>query len=174
MTTLWKASCFEPRATQVAAARTQMAWGQSFQLTPHVGRHTVYQFTVASAAPCLRPLIQQALRENPDYLLDRWWLNVNSPAQSTAPHHHDQGLLSAVIYLQAEPNQGAIEFLVDDTWLAYTPRTGDIIYFPGHVEHRVTENHTDTERIALAVNLALPQQHQQLRHTRVQAFTHCP
>ena len=86
-------------------------------------------------------------------------------------------MLSAVYYIQNEPNAGQIMFkrshlhynLFHDTvrvdfkdevqnqynldLFAVEPVSGDLVIFPSHVEHMVTHNETNTERYSLAFNL---------------------
>ena len=92
-------------------------------------------------------------------------------------HWHSNAMLSGVYYIQNEKDAGEIYFkkahgyhnLFPDVinvdfkteianqynleTFALQPTAGDLIIFPSHVEHMVTQNITHSERFSLAFNL---------------------
>ncbi len=83
-------------------------------------------------------------------------------------HIHPYGWLSGVIYLKVVPDldnaEGAIEFSLNgpdysnnnSPKLTYSPKSGDIIFFPSSLHHRTIPFSTDTDRIVIAFDL-MPQ-----------------
>lgn len=105
------------------------------------------------------------------------WINRHKQGENNTLHWHSNAMLSAVYYIQNEPGAGDILFrrshnyynLFHDTvrvefkqdsmnqynmdTIAHKPKSGDLIIFPSHCEHMVTQNETTSERYSLAFNL---------------------
>lgn len=100
------------------------------------------------------------------------WANINPKYAFNAAHHHPLATMSGVYYPRALPNQGNIVFERGDlehvylgrntpeVYTQYTaismshaPNTGDLIFFPGYLKHRVEPNKIETPRISIAFNL---------------------
>ena len=82
--------------------------------------------------------------------IDSWWMNVNTPGEYTGWHAHVRWPKVAVLYV-AIPG-GAIEFRQGAAYWTETPRPGDLLVFPGELEHRVKPNTSDQVRISVAFN----------------------
>ena len=120
--------------------------------------------------------VKEELKVNDDvtFELQNSWINKHSKDESNSLHRHSNAMLSGVYYIQNEPGAGDIVFqkshlytnLFHDTVrVSYsepaqyntgefyiTPRSGDIVMFPSHLEHQVTPNLTTTPRYSLAFN----------------------
>lgn len=88
-------------------------------------------------------------------------------------HRHSNSLFSGVVYLQVDENSGNIVFssasnnvlpyqiapgieeynIYNSTTWSITPRNNDIIIFPSHLAHHVTNNRSNNERYVLAFNV---------------------
>ena len=81
------------------------------------------------------------------------------------PHIHWRGWVSGVIYLKVVPalkkNEGAIEFGlngehysdVNSPKVVYSPKIGDIVFFPSSLHHNTIPFTTDTDRISIAFDM---------------------
>ena len=120
---------------------------------------------------------EMGVKENVDFEIQNSWINRHQQGEHNTLHWHSNAMLSAVYYIQNEPNAGQIMFkrshlhynLFHDTvrvdfkdevqnqynldLFAVEPVSGDLVIFPSHVEHMVTHNETNTERYSLAFNL---------------------
>ena len=107
--------------------------------------------------------------------LQNSWINRHGKGESNTLHWHSNAMLSGVYYIENEPDAGDIVFqrshlyynLFHDTVKVsfneptmyntneffITPKAGDLILFPSHLEHMVTPNQTDAPRYSLAFNL---------------------
>lgn len=95
----------------------------------------------------LKPIIDQI-----DSKVMRLWINVNGPGHYNKWHTH--GLSNvAVLYVSVPENSGDIEFRRGDETYKITPKVGQLIMFPGTLEHRVLENKSSEKRISIAINL---------------------
>jgi hypothetical protein len=81
------------------------------------------------------------------------WFNINPSGAHNEWHSHYGIPTSGVVYIQIPNNSGDIEFRDNDYNLTITPISGLMIQFPGHVEHRVTVNHSKQDRICLVFNI---------------------
>ena len=83
--------------------------------------------------------------------VDAWWFNVNQSTEYTNWHAHNNHKTVAVLYV-AVPG-GAIEFRQGAGYWSETPKPGDLLVFPGTLEHRVLPNPSKELRISVAFNL---------------------
>lgn len=83
--------------------------------------------------------------------IDAWWFNVNQHTEYTNWHSHPNHKTVAVLYV-AVPD-GAIEFKQGGSYWTETPKSGDLLVFPGTLEHRVLSNNSLGYRISVAFNL---------------------
>ena len=93
-------------------------------------------------------------------------------------HYHDHSLFSGVLYLNVDESSSSIRFnkpqninqmgnppiitvpfdddakwnIFNSTGWTFQPKTGDIIIFPSHLQHEVTENKSNQTRYSLAFN----------------------
>jgi uncharacterized protein (TIGR02466 family) len=139
------------------------------------------------SVPELAPLITQlrlrtrdmcdayAVRKNINFTIENGWININQQGGWNTPHCH-LGTFSAVYYVWAQHNQGALQ-LVDRDHVkpsmfnpqtvdsfnganssnhTITPSTGKLVIFPSWVLHYVDDNTTDQNRISIAFNITTP------------------
>ena len=96
--------------------------------------------------------------------IDEFWFNIARPGESTGWHDHkDRSVLSGVYYLKVPDNAGDILFRKRDKnetveWKIRS-ETGKLILFHSNIEHAVTINKSNHDRISVAFNLfSLPLQ----------------
>jgi hypothetical protein len=82
--------------------------------------------------------------------IDSWWFNVNTPGEYTGWHAHDRWHKVGVLYVQIPA--GLIEFRQGGAYWTETPQAGDLLVFPGSLEHRVLPNSSKDVRISIAFN----------------------
>jgi hypothetical protein len=85
--------------------------------------------------------------------IDSWWMNVNTPGEYTGWHSHSRWNKVSVLYVQV-PN-GDIEFKQGGAYWRETPKAGDLLVFPGVLEHRVLKNMSEDFRISVAFNFKI-------------------
>jgi len=82
--------------------------------------------------------------------VDVWWFNVNESTEYTNWHAHNNHERVAVLYV-AVPG-GSIEFRQGASYWQETPKPGNLLVFPGTLEHRVLPNPSTEQRITIAFN----------------------
>jgi len=82
--------------------------------------------------------------------IDSWWFNVNTPGEYTGWHSHSRWARVGVLYVQVPA--GDIEFKQGGAYWTETPKPGDLLVFPGDLEHRVKPNTSTDIRISVAFN----------------------
>lgn len=82
--------------------------------------------------------------------VDAWWFNVNESTEYTNWHAHPNHKTVAVLYVSVPG--GAIEFRQGGAYWQETPKPGDLLAFPGILEHRVMPNPSTETRISIAFN----------------------
>jgi len=105
------------------------------------------------------------------------WVNINPKGSRNYRHNHftpeDPLLFSGVYYVKVPKNSGNIVFhdprgsmihrSLDMKYLyvnsvpafSVTPSAGECYYFPSWLEHDVTENQSESDRISIAFNIFL-------------------
>ena len=83
--------------------------------------------------------------------IDSWWLNVNMPGEYTGWHSHVRWDKVAVLYVTVPG--GDIEFRQGGAYWTETPSAGDLLIFPGSLEHRVLPNSSEGVRVSIAFNI---------------------
>lgn len=96
------------------------------------------------------------------------WVNVASRGGSVLSHSHYEAHVSAVVYINADQEQGNIVFENPmELMLISQPiskkikkfryevavQTGDVILFPGYLKHFTIANATDRPRVSFVANL---------------------
>ena len=103
------------------------------------------------------------------------WVNINPKCSRNYRHHHftlnNRHLFAGVYYVKVPENSGAIIFhdprgnhlqaSVDMQYLsgasppvyAIQPKAGECYYFPTWLEHEVSENLSEEDRISIAFNI---------------------
>ncbi len=82
--------------------------------------------------------------------IDSWWMNVNTQGEYTGWHSHSRWAKVGVLYVQVPG--GDIEFRQGAAYWRETPKSGDLLVFPGSLEHRVLPNANEQVRISIAFN----------------------
>ena len=85
--------------------------------------------------------------------VDAWWFNVNETTEYTNWHAHNNHKTVAVLYVTVPG--GSIEFRQGESYWQETPKSGDLLAFPGTLEHRVMPNPSTGTRISIAFNFSL-------------------
>lgn len=105
------------------------------------------------------------------------WININLRGDYNEIHDHPDSLLSGVFWIKIPENSGVIEFKSPksfpyhflyqnahpqlkkecnyDISVQAIPREGTILLFPSDLEHKVTSNESNEDRISIAFNLNL-------------------
>jgi len=85
---------------------------------------------------------------------NEYWFNITKPGESTGVHNHkNKSKISGVFYLDVPNNSGNIFFRMGKTHELEIPSiTGKLILFPSPLNHFVTKNNSDLNRISLAFN----------------------
>jgi uncharacterized protein (TIGR02466 family) len=103
------------------------------------------------------------------------WVNRAPPGGYHAMHWHSNSLISGVVYIETNPNSGAICFHKDRSHkniftetiridfinqnnlnsetLGFKPINNDILLFPSILNHSVSPNESDQDRYSLAFNV---------------------
>ena len=107
----------------------------------------------------------------PSYVTESW-ININNPNSYNLRHLHPRSLFSGVYYLQVpEGDCGDIIFYRDNIMLSYLPpnvvevwndmtsgtatykaKQGTLLIFPSWLEHSVTPNFTQEDRLSISFN----------------------
>jgi hypothetical protein len=82
--------------------------------------------------------------------IDSWWMNANTTGEYTGWHSHSQWDKVGVLYVQVPA--GLIEFRQGGAYWTESPKAGDLLVFPGDLEHRVLPNTSEQVRISVAFN----------------------
>jgi hypothetical protein len=82
--------------------------------------------------------------------IDSWWFNANTQGEYTGWHTHSRWARVGVLYVQVPG--GDIEFKQGGAYWRETPKQGDLLVFPGSLEHRVLPNTSEQVRISVAFN----------------------
>jgi uncharacterized protein (TIGR02466 family) len=98
------------------------------------------------------------------------WLNINPPNSYNHLHNHVGSVLSGVYYVDADKEQGNIQFERNDsaeyhipldiaqetyytsTRATYACKTGALYIFPGWLKHSVQGNKSNKDRISISFN----------------------
>ena len=105
------------------------------------------------------------------------WFNINKSGDSNQNHNHPATNLAGVLWIKIPKNSGNIKLLSPYNFTAYgellsytdefqkqtnyyydykyEPREGTIIIFPAHLIHKVEENKSTEDRIAVSFNIDL-------------------
>jgi uncharacterized protein (TIGR02466 family) len=106
--------------------------------------------------------------------LEHSWVVKHETGDWSQGHYHVNGMITGVLYLNVDDNSGSIIFHKERSWenlfprsidmpfvefnslnsstWKITPKIGDIVLFPSHLYHSVTENLSDITRYCLSFN----------------------
>lgn len=104
-----------------------------------------------------------------ELIITNSWVSISSPGNYERMHTHPGCYVSGVYYIQSAPAGGRIFFenLDDNLWISertkpenfntvnYPPLERRLILFNSSVPHHVSQNLSDSNRIALSFNVAL-------------------
>ncbi|NBP15841.1 hypothetical protein EBU95_15865 [bacterium] len=107
-------------------------------------------------------------KTNLDIYITQSWVNINNPGRSHHSHKHTNSFISGVYYVKAKKEMHSITFsreMADPIrfpsreynkfnsleW-TYTVETGDLILFPSYLNHSVSPNIDNEDRISLGFN----------------------
>ena len=82
--------------------------------------------------------------------IDSWWMNANTAGEYTGWHAHHRWTRVGVLYVAVPA--GLIEFRKGGAYWTESPKAGDLLVFPGDLEHRVLPNTSEAVRISVAFN----------------------
>ena len=88
------------------------------------------------------------------FSFNEYWFNIANPGESTGVHNHKKkSKVSGVFYLQIPKNSGNLNFKSERSEIfELKPKTGKLVLFPSKLNHFVTKNKSDEQRISLAFN----------------------
>ena len=93
------------------------------------------------------------------------WITSNSKGEYSPVHNHLNADISGVYYYQSNEKDGSIFFVTPTLAMTNSiftkfseniyvkPEEGKLLMFPGWLQHGVTTNMTDSDRISLAFNI---------------------
>ncbi len=144
-------------------------WHSGTQLYKAPGFETIRQRISTTAVECA-----QSLDFNFDthaLVLKEMWLNRNGPGAYNKAHIHPGSFLSGVYYVTVPEGAGAIEFtdpITARTMAGYpmakanafavrsirvNPKPGLMVFFPSWLQHSVSPNTGEEERISISFNI---------------------
>ena len=117
-----------------------------------------------------------SFRENIDVRCDGW-VNINPPEALNVTHNHPNCDIAGVLWIKIPKNSGDLIFVSPYDFLSYvemfsykeefkndlnyyhnykfTPQEGSILLFPSHLQHRVSPNKSNEDRISVSFNIKL-------------------
>ena len=139
------------------------------QLPPH--RHPAFQDYFSWEQNIAEKIILEIykLSSNVDYVVGNSWVNCHGNNGQTLEHCHGLSSLSCVAYLKLPENSGFTEFKDphygfrslhersdDDAdlkeWSAVPVIEGDVLFFPGWIQHRSQPNESAQDRWIISSN----------------------
>ena len=111
--------------------------------------------------------LKEKLKFLPSFDFSNWWLNVNYKGDYNVTHTHPLADLIVIWYMTdnhellyirnplAHQRWGLLNALNRDKEMCINATAGDIVIFPGDIEHSVEEHQLDDPRICLSFNLKL-------------------
>ena len=79
------------------------------------------------------------------------WMNFTYKGDDNPIHNH-AGNFSSIIYVKDEDSQPTIFPSIN---YVHTPKEGEMLLFPSHLQHEVNVKQTESERISISYNLNL-------------------
>ena len=92
--------------------------------------------------------------------LEEKWAQIHKPQMSTNRHHHYPADVAAVYYVSVPKGSGQLCFYheynkFNPHMIKYKPEEKTFLLFPGLLEHSVSRNLSNTDRISLSFNFNL-------------------
>lgn len=109
----------------------------------------------------------------PKLTIQNIWININPPHAYNELHDHVGSVLSGVYYIDADADQGLIQFNRPDgaehflpykcekqtyftsTRATYRPLTNALLVFPSWLKHQVQGNNSNRDRISISFNYGI-------------------
>jgi uncharacterized protein (TIGR02466 family) len=157
---------------------------KSIKNVSNVGGHQT-PFTPVEDEPLYEDLIDRLVPEIKRVILEwnfddnlqihigRCWININRKGHLNMPHTHSKVDFAGIYYIKSgeetpigffnpdiQVKQEKFERCIENNaWNSphymHYPKENDFIMFPGHIEHWVEPNWSDTPRISLAFNIKI-------------------
>lgn len=114
------------------------------------------------------------------------WANINDFGAWNRPHLHNGCWYSGCFYIQAEGDEGDIEFIDTDAKVVsdfphsprnacsynHSPKSGQLLLFPSGAMHMVSPNMTNKERYSVAFNINVEYISNGNRHGMIDDYNH--
>lgn len=111
--------------------------------------------------------------QNAPYFIYNSWYNSHFRGGETLEHNHALTHIVASCYIKVPEDSGNIIFrdpLHDirsmephqhgsNPWIDMKVKTGDVVFFPGWLYHRVQPSNSDEERIVMTINIKIDEMH---------------
>jgi hypothetical protein len=85
-----------------------------------------------------------------NFIITDIWTNYNPPGGFNKKHHHVGADIAGCFYLVVPEKSGNIEFATGES---ITPKSGDLFWWDGKLEHWVLTNQSTCDRISIAFNI---------------------
>jgi uncharacterized protein (TIGR02466 family) len=85
------------------------------------------------------------------------WINISSKGAYNIYHAHGEAHFAGVYYIQVPKDSGQIKFLKNKYVFDYFPNQYDLLIFPGWLQHSVSKNKSNEDRISIAWNMYIKQ-----------------
>jgi len=89
------------------------------------------------------------------FFIGNSWINVQKKGGYTIEHNHPNVDMVAAAYLRIPYNSGYFEYKENLDWKSLPTINGDVIIFPGKLEHRTQVNNSTEDRWVITTNLIL-------------------
>jgi uncharacterized protein (TIGR02466 family) len=161
--------CYDYKNNVPGVQRSNESGYQSPDLNDNRGIEiTKLKTTVENCLLCVGKEI--GFKENLNWQILNYWININETTNFNHPHIHPGSLLTAVYYVQTNEHSGDIIFYgsaerhylaasftnennpFTSTRIHYTPTTGTIYVFPSWLMHSVNPNKSTNDRISISFN----------------------
>lgn len=108
-----------------------------------------------------------------DLVITNSWATMHDKGDYAHRHHHDNALLSGILYIDVDDDSGSIRFynqvqnlfptaialpiaeynIFNSANFTFLPKKGDLFIFPSQIPHEVAENNSDIKRRLIAFNV---------------------
>lgn len=148
---------------EVAAFYTKNSW-QSPELTQYKEFQPLFQHIGNSILEIVKKDWDERQHQVSQVKFKEAWGNINSDNSKIDEHLHIGSDYSGVIYLDASPNSGNINFrdprihyemIFQTNDFSISPDTGRCVVFPAWLRHSVDMNTTGKDRVGIAFNFTI-------------------
>jgi hypothetical protein len=101
-------------------------------------------------SPLIESIHKIAKSNFTNYIITDIWTNYNPPGGINKRHHHVGADIAGCFYLVIPDNSGDIQF---ETGESIKPKPGNLFWWNGKLEHWVTKNESNCDRISIAFNI---------------------